>query len=127
MTLKMLIDNGCIAIVEGANMPTTPKAKSLFQNKNLLFAPDKAANAGGGRCIGPGNATKRIAAKLELLRSRPTASNHYGHHQRRLPTLHGKIQTPQRLRFQSECRRFPTSRRRRPLLRCNLSPSALYL
>ena len=44
---KMLIDNGCIAIVEGANMPTTPKAKSLFQNKNLLFAPDKAANAGG--------------------------------------------------------------------------------
>lgn len=47
MTLKMLIDNGCIAIAEGANMPTTPKAKSLFQNKNLLFAPDKAANAGG--------------------------------------------------------------------------------
>ena len=79
MTLKMLIDNGCIAIVEGTNMPTTPKAKSLFQNKNLLFAPDKAANAGGGRCIGPGNATKRIAAKLELLRSRPTASNHYVH------------------------------------------------
>ncbi|MDG2254090.1 MAG: hypothetical protein P8L49_03965 [Opitutaceae bacterium] len=69
----MLIDNGCIAIIEGANMPTTPEAKSLFQNKNLLFAPDKAANAGVCRCIGPRNATKRIAAKLQLLRSRPTA------------------------------------------------------
>lgn len=44
---QTLIDNGCIAIVEGANMPTTPEAKTLFQNKDLLFAPGKAANAGG--------------------------------------------------------------------------------
>lgn len=44
---KTLIDNGCIAVVEGANMPTTPQAKTLIQKKGLFFAPGKAANAGG--------------------------------------------------------------------------------
>ncbi len=42
-----LIKNGCQCIVEGANMPTTPEAvESLLENK-VLFAPGKAANAGG--------------------------------------------------------------------------------
>lgn len=44
---QKLIDNGCIAVVEGANMPSTPEAVSLFQSNNVLFAPAKAANAGG--------------------------------------------------------------------------------
>ncbi|MGL5540903.1 MAG: NADP-specific glutamate dehydrogenase [Erysipelotrichaceae bacterium] len=42
-----LIEHGCIAVGEGANMPTTPEAVQLFQKHNVLFAPGKAANAGG--------------------------------------------------------------------------------
>jgi len=44
---KALIKNGCIAVVEGANMPSTPKAIELFQENGVIFAPAKAANAGG--------------------------------------------------------------------------------
>ncbi|RKS87224.1 glutamate dehydrogenase (NADP) [Orbus hercynius] len=44
---KMLIGNGVIAIGEGANMPTTIEATKAFIEANVLFAPGKAANAGG--------------------------------------------------------------------------------
>ncbi len=44
---KSLIQNGCIAVGEGANMPTTPDATHAFQQAGVLFAPGKAANAGG--------------------------------------------------------------------------------
>ena len=44
MTLK---ENGCIAVVEGANMPTTIDATTYLQNNGVLFVPGKAANAGG--------------------------------------------------------------------------------
>ncbi|MBX3094386.1 MAG: NADP-specific glutamate dehydrogenase [Cryobacterium sp.] len=42
-----LIRNGVVAVVEGANMPCTPDAVELFQESSVLFAPGKAANAGG--------------------------------------------------------------------------------
>jgi glutamate dehydrogenase (NADP+) len=44
---QTLIANGCIAVAEGANMPCTPEAVELFLNNKILFAPAKAANAGG--------------------------------------------------------------------------------
>ena len=44
---KMLIDNGVIAVCEGANMPSTPEAIAAFQKAGVLFGPAKAANAGG--------------------------------------------------------------------------------
>ena len=44
---KALIANGCFAVAEGANMPSTPDAVDAFQNAGILFAPGKAANAGG--------------------------------------------------------------------------------
>ncbi|MCL2492768.1 MAG: NADP-specific glutamate dehydrogenase [Clostridiales bacterium] len=44
---ELLIQNGCIAVGEGANMPSTPEAIELFQKSGILFAPAKAANAGG--------------------------------------------------------------------------------
>ncbi len=43
----LLISNGVIAISEGANMPCTPEAIDLFHENKILFAPGKAANAGG--------------------------------------------------------------------------------
>ena len=44
---KQLIANGCIAVAEGANMPTTLEATEALQQAGVLFAPGKAANAGG--------------------------------------------------------------------------------
>ncbi|MBT5484972.1 MAG: NADP-specific glutamate dehydrogenase [Gammaproteobacteria bacterium] len=44
---KALIKNGCIALVEGANMPTVKEGIEIFQDNKVLFAPSKAANAGG--------------------------------------------------------------------------------
>ncbi|MDY6820167.1 MAG: NADP-specific glutamate dehydrogenase [Deferribacterota bacterium] len=42
-----LVKNGCIAVAEGANMPTTPEGIKVFTEANILFGPGKAANAGG--------------------------------------------------------------------------------
>ncbi len=44
---KTLLSNGCFVISEGANMPSTPDAVELFRESKVLFAPGKAANAGG--------------------------------------------------------------------------------
>ncbi len=44
---QILIDNGVIAVCEGANMPTTLEATELFLENKIAFAPGKAANAGG--------------------------------------------------------------------------------
>lgn len=44
---QTLVDNGCICVSEGANMPSTPEAIEVFLNKKILFAPGKASNAGG--------------------------------------------------------------------------------
>ena len=44
---KQLVANGVVAVAEGANMPTTPSAVALLQEAGVLFAPGKAANAGG--------------------------------------------------------------------------------
>jgi glutamate dehydrogenase (NADP+) len=44
---KTLLDNGCILVSEGANMPSTPEAVDLFVVKKILYGPGKAANAGG--------------------------------------------------------------------------------
>ncbi|MCK5913743.1 MAG: glutamate dehydrogenase, partial [Desulfuromusa sp.] len=43
----MLVKNGCIAIGEGANMPTTPEGVKVFQDAGIAYGPGKAANAGG--------------------------------------------------------------------------------
>ncbi|GAA4444352.1 NADP-specific glutamate dehydrogenase [Pontibacter saemangeumensis] len=43
----LLVKNGCMAVGEGANMPTTPEGVKVFQEANILYAPGKAANAGG--------------------------------------------------------------------------------
>ena len=44
---KMLVANGCIAVCEGANMPTTAEATEYLQKNGVYFCPGKAANAGG--------------------------------------------------------------------------------
>lgn len=44
---ETLVTNGCIAVGEGANMPSTPQAVKVFLDHKVLFGPGKAANAGG--------------------------------------------------------------------------------
>jgi glutamate dehydrogenase (NADP+) len=44
---KMLVKNGCYIVGEGANMPTTPEGVKVFLKAKILYAPGKAANAGG--------------------------------------------------------------------------------
>ena len=44
---KILVDNGCVCVSEGANMPSTKDAIKVFHNAKILFAPGKASNAGG--------------------------------------------------------------------------------
>ncbi|TDQ33078.1 NADP-specific glutamate dehydrogenase [Zeaxanthinibacter enoshimensis] len=44
---KALLENGCVCVAEGANMPSTPEAIHAFHEAKILFAPGKASNAGG--------------------------------------------------------------------------------
>ncbi|TDQ28483.1 NADP-specific glutamate dehydrogenase [Tenacibaculum caenipelagi] len=44
---KVLVENGCVCVAEGANMPSTPEAIEVFQKAKILFSPGKASNAGG--------------------------------------------------------------------------------
>ena len=44
---ELLVKNGCICLCEGANMPCTPEAIHVIQSAKILYAPGKAANAGG--------------------------------------------------------------------------------
>jgi len=44
---RQLVDNGCICVAEGANMPSEPEAIEIFQQAKLLYSPGKASNAGG--------------------------------------------------------------------------------
>ena len=44
---KALVANGCVAVAEGANMPSTPEAIAVFDENKLMFSPGKASNAGG--------------------------------------------------------------------------------
>ncbi len=44
---KMLVENGCQGVFEGANMPTTPDATQYFLDNGIIFTPGKASNAGG--------------------------------------------------------------------------------
>ena len=44
---RTLLENGCICVAEGANMPCTPDAIAAFQSAKILYSPGKASNAGG--------------------------------------------------------------------------------
>ena len=44
---KTLLDNGCVLVSEGANMPTEPEGADMFVNRKIMYGPGKAANAGG--------------------------------------------------------------------------------
>ena len=63
---KALVANGCFAVAEGANMPTTLEATEYLQENGVIFAPGKAANAGGRGYFRTGNVPEQRAFKLEF-------------------------------------------------------------
>ncbi|MBW2369153.1 MAG: NADP-specific glutamate dehydrogenase [Deltaproteobacteria bacterium] len=67
-----LINNGIKLVCEGANMPCTPEAIEIFQDKRILFAPGKAANAGGSAvsCLEMAQNNIRLSWSREELDSR---------------------------------------------------------
>src|SRR5699024_6536157 len=71
---RTLVKNGVQAVSEGANMPCTPEAVSVFREADVAFGPGKAANAGGGATSAlemPQNAS-RGAWSFEATEPRPT-------------------------------------------------------
>ena len=64
---KALVANGVIAVAEGANMPSTPEAVAVFQNAGVLFAPAKAANAGGVATMRYSWTFEEVDAKLKQI------------------------------------------------------------
>ena len=77
---KMLVENGCFAVAEGANMPTTMEATQYLQEHGVLFAPGKAANAGGvaTSALEMSQNSERLSWTFE--ESRQQAEEHYGEH-----------------------------------------------
>lgn len=68
---RVLVENGCFCVAEGANMPCTLAAITLFQSSKLLYAPGKACNAGGVAVSGlemAQNALRQQWTQAEVLR-----------------------------------------------------------
>ena len=63
---KALVANGCFAVAEGANMPTTLEATEYLQKNGVLFAPGKASNAGGVATLRPGDEPEFRAPELDF-------------------------------------------------------------
>ncbi|MFD2966481.1 NADP-specific glutamate dehydrogenase [Sphingobacterium bambusae] len=62
---KRLIENGCIGVAEGANMPSTAEAVQQFHTHKIFFAPGKAANAGGVAVSGLEMSQNRMGEQWE--------------------------------------------------------------
>ncbi len=75
-----LVRNGCVAVSEGANMPSTPKAIRIFTDAGILFGPGKAANAGGVAASG-----------LEMQQNASRESWHFDESEARLATIMSDI------------------------------------
>jgi glutamate dehydrogenase (NADP+) len=74
---RTLVANGCIAVGEGANMPSTPEAVKVFHDAGVLFAPAKASNAGGVCRFRSGNVPEQHEVFLDLCRNRCQIKGHY--------------------------------------------------
>ncbi len=79
---QALVRNGCKAVGEGANMPSTPEAIDIFQDNGVAFAPAKAANAGGV-----------ATSALEMCQNSMRLSWHFDEVDRRLQTIMNDIYT----------------------------------
>ena len=75
---RALLAAGCIAVSEGANMPSTPEAIKEFINAGILYAPGKAANAGGVAVSGLEDGPELTETQLDSRRGRQQTARHHG-------------------------------------------------
>lgn len=89
---ETLVKNGCLGVSEGANVPSEQDAIEVFQNAQTLFAPSKAANAGGVAVSGleMTQNSMRLALSRDELNQRLRAIHHAGHPQLLRRTWVGK-------------------------------------
>ena len=78
---RALVQNGCICVTEGANMPTTPEAIEIIQGAKLLYSPGKASNAGGV-------ATSGLEMTQNSIRQKWTAEEVDSHLRRIMSDIH---------------------------------------
>ena len=106
-TARRIVRGGAMALAEGANMPSTPAAIEVLREGGVLFAPAKAANAGGVAVSGLEMCQNGIAPGMDLRRGRPApASDHAGHLPQHLRRLHG-IRRPWQPVGRCQHRRLP--------------------
>ncbi|GAA1579558.1 NADP-specific glutamate dehydrogenase [Kribbella hippodromi] len=79
---RTLADNGVLAVAEGANMPCTPEAVAVWRERGVLFAPGKAANAGGV-----------ATSALEMQQNASRDSWHFDHTEARLDQIMVDVHT----------------------------------
>lgn len=77
---KALVENGCIAVAEGANMPTTLEATDYLREHGVLFAPGKAAQRGRRGDQRAGNEPELHASELVVRRGGCKAQGYHGEH-----------------------------------------------
>jgi len=81
---EILVQNGCIAVAEGANMPRRPRGRRSFLEAGVSFGPGKAAERGRGSHFCPGDAAKCLEGFLELRVHRNQAPGDHDRHPRPL-------------------------------------------
>ena len=110
---RTLVANGCIAVSEGANMPTDLEGVHVFKEAQILYAPGKAANAGGVAVSGleMSQNSARISWKESELQQ--LLQGHHGRHPRALPSnMAAQGGELYRLREGRQHRRLQEGRRR---------------
>jgi len=121
MDARSLVNNGCIAVAEGANMPTNLEGVHVFKDAKILFAPGKAANA-GGVAVGARDEPEQRAPGVERGRAPADAGRHHGRHPRPLPGVWPRGGRPCRLRQGRQHRRLQEGCRRDAGVRGGLTP-----
>ena len=118
---RELIKNGCIAVSEGANMPTDLDGVHVFKAAKILFAPGKAANAGGVAVSGleMSQNSARISWKEDQLQQ--LADRYHGRHPRPLCRIWPGRRRSLRLCPWRKYRRFQKSSRRDARLWCGVN------
>ncbi len=118
---QMLVNNGCICIAEGANMPSTPEAIRIFQQHKLLYAPGKAANAGGVATSGLEMCQNSMRPVMDARGGRCPAACHHAQHPRRVRRIRHPTRRLCQLRRRSQHRRFHESGERHAGARLRLT------
>ena len=122
---RTLIANGCIAVAEGANMPTDLDGVHAFKEARIMYGPGKAANAGGVAVSGLEQSQNSARTLVGGRRAPAAPRGHHGRDPRPLRRIRAARRRRRgglrRLRPRRQHRRLRQGRRRHARIRCRLS------